>query len=300
MPRANKSKSEDLSWLFKQIQNIPLLTKEQERDMLRRTKSGDKEASKQFVYHNLPLVIKIAGRMIRAHRAVATSPADLFLGALNEGVLSLYRAIDEFNLEYDCRFSTLAVWYIKEAIRKVITFDVSTAKPITTLDKAKNTQSFIAMLSAIPRFDQEEDEVDPSQTKRVDPELLDKLHRAIAKLDHEERYIVENRRGFYDKIYTYAELAKMLGISMERVRQIENVALRKLFILMNDDAVQRWEDEQNQQKKAVARYLHEKIRLKAEHSEKINHVLEDVVEDIKKQIQQGSLENFQIKRPDRC
>lgn len=295
MARAPKSKSEDLSWLFKQIQNIPVLSKEEERYMLKRAKNGDKEISQKFVWHNLPLVIKISGRMIRAHRAVATSPADLFLGALNEGVLSLYRAIDEFNLSYDCRFSTLAVWYIKEAIRKVITFDVSAAKPINTLDKAKNTQSFIAMLSAIPRFDQAEEEIEPAQTRHIDPELLDKLHRAVATLDHEERYIIENRRGFYDKTYTYAELASMLGISMERVRQIENAALRRLFILMSGEEIERWQKNRDGEEELAEKYAAEKVQAKVEHTKKINRAIDDAVEMFKKQMQEGSLEALQVK-----
>lgn len=291
---ARQQKSEDLSWLFKQIQNIPVLSKEDERAMLKLAKAGDKEASKKFIWHNLPLVIKISGRMIRAHRAVATSPADLFLSALNEGVLSLYRAVEEFNLSYDCRFSTLAVWYIKEAIRKVITFDVSAAKPVNTLDKAKGTSNFIAMLSAIPRFDQAEEEVEPGSDRHIDPALLDKLHRAIAQLDSEERYIVENRRGFYDKQYTYAELASMLGISMERVRQIENVALRRLFVLMSGDEIERWKKDRAGEAELANQYAESKEQVKREHSAKIDRAIADAVEVFRKQMEASSLEQIQV------
>ena len=232
------NKSDDLSWLFQGLRGIKTLNAIEEREFLHRIRKGDDDAKQQFVWHNLPLVIKVAGDMTRNHHAVMTDTADLFRQALNEGVLGLYRAVDEFDLGYDVRFSTLAVLYIKEFIRRVLTFDVSSVKPIKSLDKAKSTKQFIAMIGSLPNFDHKapdtEHPVDAMDTAKV----LGELGKALGNLSEEERYIVENRYGFYGKQFTYSELAKLLGISMERVRQIENRALRRLFMVLNKNKIQ--------------------------------------------------------------
>ena len=54
-------------------------------------------------------------------------------------------------------------------------------------------------------------------------------HAALSELDPRERYVLENRlMAEQDEAKTLAELARRLGISRERARQIEARAKRKL------------------------------------------------------------------------
>ena len=51
---------------------------------------------------------------------------------------------------------------------------------------------------------------------------------AIANLGEREEFIIKARNGFYDRIYTLREVGDKLGITRERVRQLETKALEKL------------------------------------------------------------------------
>ena len=54
------------------------------------------------------------------------------------------------------------------------------------------------------------------------------LRSLLGHLNNRERTIIDGRFGFTDKRRTLAELGSQLGISKERVRQLEIRALRKL------------------------------------------------------------------------
>lgn len=71
------------------------------------------------------------------------------------------------------------------------------------------------------------DEDDPAEAaaKKEEDEVLSK---AIASLDERHRDILLSRNGFNGKTKTLAELAKKYGISIERTRQLENEAEKKV------------------------------------------------------------------------
>ena len=59
------------------------------------------------------------------------------------------------------------------------------------------------------------------------------LHRMLEKLEIRERLILLARFGFYDgKEKTLEELSREFGLTRERIRQIQNIALRKLRLAM--------------------------------------------------------------------
>ena len=272
------AKSDDLSWLFAGLKNIKTLNAVEEKQFLLRIRGGDNESKQQFVWHNLPLVIKIAGDMVRNHHAVMTDTSDMFRQALNEGVLGLYRAVDEFDLGYDVRFSTLAVLYIKEFIRRVLTFDVSSVRPIKSLDKAKTSKHFIAMISSLPQFDHTEPAGDHPVDVMHQLKVVTALKTALGSLSEEERYIVENRYGFYDKEFTFSELASLLDISMERVRQIENRALRKLFMILNKTQITDYMTRRKADAQLAARYEVERDDAQKERERTIQAALSEILD----------------------
>lgn len=64
----------------------------------------------------------------------------------------------------------------------------------------------------------------------VEPVFLkDDMQKALKCLDETERYIILNRFGFVDgREKTLEEVGNKLGITRERVRQIQNRALKRL------------------------------------------------------------------------
>ena len=73
-------------------------------------------------------------------------------------------------------------------------------------------------------------ELDPSVEELVEQRLCDEQVRlALAKLSSKERQVIELRYGFADgTIWTLEEVGQLLGVTRERVRQIEAKVLRKL------------------------------------------------------------------------
>lgn len=239
---AYQPKSEDLSWFFSQVKNIKTLSAKEERELIIAVKCGDMEARKKLAWHNIPLIIKEATAKARKHRTTVTHHDEILLNAIQEGMVGLNRAVEEFNVSLGHRLSTFAVHYIRDAVNRVLRFDVASTKPVKTLDKARNNDNFIAFISALPDFDRVAEDAEESMVTESlsHSNLIEKLKMSIKDLSFEEQYIIERRYGFYETPYTYGALADMLKISMERVRQIENKALKRLYIRLRQDEIRRF------------------------------------------------------------
>lgn len=104
---------DNLLFLYmKDIQKYPMLEKDEELRLVRKAQLGDEEAKNRLIECNLRLVVNIA----KKYRNKGLSVVDL----ISEGNFGLIRAIDKFDVEKGFRFSTYAVWWIKQAISKAI------------------------------------------------------------------------------------------------------------------------------------------------------------------------------------
>lgn len=97
---------------LRDIQRTPLLTAEAEKDLARLVEAGDKAARNRMIESNLRLVVKIAKRYI--NRGLP------FLDLIEEGNLGLIKAVERFSLAKECRFSTYATWWIRQAIDRAL------------------------------------------------------------------------------------------------------------------------------------------------------------------------------------
>lgn len=97
---------------YRQISRSRLLDAEEERELGRRIQQGDMQARQALAEANLRLVVKIA----RQFRFAKFSLSDL----VQEGNLGLLEAVEKFDPDKGCRFSTYACWWIRQAITRAI------------------------------------------------------------------------------------------------------------------------------------------------------------------------------------
>lgn len=97
---------------LKEIINIPVLEKEEEKFIIYKAKNGDKKARQKLIEHNLRLVVSIAKGYVKMGLD--------FLDLIQEGNVGLIKAFDKFDLSKDYAFSTYATWWIRHQITRAI------------------------------------------------------------------------------------------------------------------------------------------------------------------------------------
>jgi RNA polymerase sigma factor (sigma-70 family) len=225
------------------------------------------EAKQIFISHNLKLVVRVA----RDYRNLGVPYTDL----IQEGNLGLIRAVEKFDYHRGFRFSTYAVWWIRQALIRAVQNHSRTVrapshmyeyqlryrrvveKLRTKLRRMPTREEIAEVLEITPEtFDRVVSTMTPissihaviggtddlvfedtlEDTKAVDPvEDIDRreLHRELEKilrvLDPRERRILEWRYSLKgEESLTLAQIGDRIGLSRERVRQLEARALAKL------------------------------------------------------------------------
>ena len=106
-------KEKDLVSLYlNDIRKHEILTKEEEQELLIRAKGEDESAKQKLILSNLRLVVNVAKNYCNKGLG--------FIDLISEGNFGLIHAIDKFDYTKGYRFSTYAVWWIKQAIAKAI------------------------------------------------------------------------------------------------------------------------------------------------------------------------------------
>lgn len=101
-----------VSLYLEDIRKYKLLKREEEEELLKKAKAGDESAKERLILCNLRLVVSIAKNYIYKEMN--------FIDLISEGNLGLIYAIEKFDTTKGYRFSTYAVWWIKQAITKAI------------------------------------------------------------------------------------------------------------------------------------------------------------------------------------
>lgn len=132
----------------KDISKVSLLEHDDEIALAERVQKGDEEARNELIKANLPLVVNIAKRYI--NRGLEMS--DL----IQEGNVGLIKAVEKFDPSRGFKFSTYAVWWIRQSIRKAIIENTGIKKnmfdKITNLTKV--AQSLFKELGKKPTIEQ--------------------------------------------------------------------------------------------------------------------------------------------------
>ena len=255
-----------------EINEVPLLTADEEKELGARVQAGDLEAREHLIRANLRLVVSIA--KMYAERGLNLQ--DL----IAEGNIGLMKAAEKFDPEAGCRFSTYGTWWIKQSIRRALTNTVKSVRVPgymnEMMSKWRNVSNELRyMLGRMPTVDevalelgipkeswpllkrtiesnsagqvsldvmtQTQDTVEDE--KATDPEdnsiqldLLARLDQLLDVIDEREATILRLRYGLGEDgadPMTLKEIGKIVGLTRERVRQIERDTLKRLYEAMS-------------------------------------------------------------------
>ncbi len=110
--RPPDSFDDSLTLYLRAIGEISLLSPVAERRLAMLVEQGNDEARQQFINANLRLVVSVAKRYI--NRGLS------FLDLIQEGNKGLLRAVKKFNAHKGFKFSTYAIWWIRQAVTRAI------------------------------------------------------------------------------------------------------------------------------------------------------------------------------------
>ncbi|HVB42756.1 MAG TPA: RNA polymerase sigma factor [Streptosporangiaceae bacterium] len=279
---------------LKSIGRTSLLTAEQEVDLSKRIEAG------LFAEHKLETETELSprfredleavaadGRRAKAHMleanlrlvvSVAKKYSDRGLSLLDvvqEGNLGLIRAVEKFDYTKGYKFSTYAMWWIRQAIQRGFADSARTIRlPVHVLEmlsklsrverdmhqrlgREPTPEELAVELDRTPDQIEEllrtsrqpisldstigedgetsigdliEDVDAPEASELVDRQLMaDQLRHALDALTPREATIMAMRFGLYDgNPHTLDEIGKALGLTRERIRQLEKQSLSKL------------------------------------------------------------------------
>lgn len=243
---------------------LKTLSEERKRELLRLSKAGDKAAREELIVGNLRLVLSI----IQRFNPKGESANDLF----QVGCIGLIKSIDNFNLEFDVKFSTYAVAMIIGEIRRYQRDNNSVRISRSVRDLAyralqvkeeisRNEQREATIKEIAERLGESEKSVGAAMEAIVEPvSLYDSVYNdgedsvyVIDKLSDDtnvsedwvesislrdalkrlnERELGIITRRFY-KGKTQMEIAEEIGISQAQVSRLEKGAIDKLRKFMN-------------------------------------------------------------------
>lgn len=203
--------------------NTPL-TKEEEGYLSKQWKEKkDIIARNKLIEANLKFVTNIA----RNYKGLGLSYSDL----IQEGNAGLFKAVDRFDPDKGFKFISYAVNWIRQSILEALNKKnslKSTELPyetkLTDLDDNLSTDFMLDDVSLDDVYlDLSDDE------KRREKDIYDITKFLLTGLTSREKYIVCQYNGIDEKKpKTLEEIGKKLGITKERVRQINEKAMKKL------------------------------------------------------------------------
>jgi RNA polymerase primary sigma factor len=257
-----------LDLYLREINNTPLLTREEEKKLARKIHKGDEDALHSLVKANLRFVVSIAKQYVNQ----GLSLADL----INEGNLGLIKAAHRFDEKRGFKFISYAVWWIRQAMlqalaeqSRIVRLPLNRAGTLYRIGKVarqldqelgrspeveeiakklnlsneevRDTMQIAnshLSLDASFNNDQEENSLvdyladenqEPTDEMTFSNALSDDMIRALSTLTERERMILTLYFGLGDaEPMTLEEIGKKMRLTRERIRQIKEKAILRL------------------------------------------------------------------------
>ncbi|MBN2352737.1 MAG: sigma-70 family RNA polymerase sigma factor [Spirochaetales bacterium] len=269
--KEKSSFSEDeniLSIYLKEINRIPLLTREEEDYYARQAAKGDKKAQEALIRANLRFVVNVA----KKYQNQGLPLVDI----ISEGNIGLMNAIERYDVDRGYHFISYAVWWIRQAILKaiceksrMIRLPLNRANELVQIEKArKNLQTENGMdpeikdiadileldknhvsdlinisrdlISLESPVNQDKDAslvgdfVENELYRAPDEVMIEKslredINTILATLSEKEAEILQYRFGLNGKRpMSLKEIGDKYRLTKERIRQIEKKAIKRL------------------------------------------------------------------------
>ncbi|MBX3749469.1 MAG: RNA polymerase sigma factor RpoD/SigA [Opitutaceae bacterium] len=258
----------NLQLYLQEIGKTPLLTIDEEIQLAKRIRRGDKAARDHMIQANLRLVVKIA----MDYKDFGLPLLDL----ISEGNIGLIKAVERFDPRKGGKLSTYAAWWIKQSIKRALANQSKTIRlPVHLVDKIskmrrtamKLTEEFgreptdeelarelqiptskVAHLKSVSvrpasldapvgeesdssTFGEivgDENAVSPFESLR-ERNLNSDLHAMVNSLDERESEIIKLRFGLDGREeLTLEEVGRKFKVTRERIRQLEYLAITKM------------------------------------------------------------------------
>ena len=113
---------ESQTMFFNEIRQYRLLTPEETRDLIIKAQNGNMTARDDLINHNIRLIISVAKKFNLQTNQITIG--DL----IQEGVFGLSKAIEKFDINKGYMFSTYAIWWIKQSIKRFLSTSTSTIR----------------------------------------------------------------------------------------------------------------------------------------------------------------------------
>jgi RNA polymerase primary sigma factor/RNA polymerase sigma factor len=163
----------------------------------------------EIISANLRLVVSIAKRHV--------GPVENFFELVSDGNMSLIRAAEKFDYARGNKFSTYASWAIMKNFARTI--------PDEHRRRDRYRTSSAEMFNATEDVRSDQYEQESAQNQRES-----QVGKILERLDQREQQIIISRFGLHrgDEPLTLKEVGAELGVTKERIRQLEARALNKL------------------------------------------------------------------------
>ncbi|HOZ71288.1 MAG TPA: RNA polymerase sigma factor RpoD/SigA [Spirochaetales bacterium] len=259
-----------LSIYLKEINRIPLLSREDEDRYARAAAAGDQAAKDMLVKGNLRFVVNVAKR----YQNQGIPLSDL----ISEGNIGLINAIERYDVDKGYHFISYAVWWIRQAILKaiceksrMIRLPLNRANELVQIEKARkyvpaglsedgeireiakmldmdashvadlvNVSRDLVSLEA-PVFDErdssvlgdfvENDRYQSPDDHVIEQGLKDDINDVLRTLTEKESEVLQYRFGLNGRrAMSLKEIGDRFNLTKERIRQIEKAALKRLSV----------------------------------------------------------------------